>query len=644
MSHSERRLAAIMFTDMVGYTALSQKSEALAMQLLNMHRSLVRPFFPKHNGREVKTIGDAFLVEFGSALDAVRCAFDIQQSMHEMNSGRSQEKQIQLRVGVHVGDVIHNQNDVYGDAVNIASRIEPLAIPGGICLSQQVYDQVRNKFEFPLVSLGRKELKNVNEPVEVFRVAMPWEQTAVTEAPAFPTNRIAILPFTSFSSNPEDAYFADGVTDEIISAVAGISGLRVISRTSVIGYKGTTKKVKEIGKELEVGSILEGTFKKAGNKIRVTTQLINVADDEHLWAQNYDRNLDDVFEVQSDVAKQVADALKVRILSPEKERIEKKPTESTAAYTLYLKGRYHWNRRYFEDMKKAAEFFERAVKEDPGFALGYVGLADCFGLLRDNWGVDIVGNLEKAKTMVAKALELDPGLAEAHTTKAFVLYDECNLREAEEEYRKAIELKPSYATAHQWYSMLLRAQERWDEALEEIEKALELDPLSPIINFNHAIWYDAKRNYKRAIEIYKRVLELDPGYPLHHFMMWAYGRMGMSDDMRREASIAAKQVQGFESATRLWAEYCIACCEDNKQALRGLLPELEARANEPLVGASMVASCYFKLGENDKGFEWLELEYSQRRDMLLTIKIDPDFDEIRTDPRYLDLLKRLGLD
>jgi len=645
MPDGERRLAAIMYTDMVGYTALGQRNESLSLALVEEQRKLIRPILFRHSGREVKTMGDAFLVEFPNALDALRCAYDIQRATREFNVSLSPEKRIHLRVGLHVGDVVESEGDISGDAVNVASRIEPLAEDGGVCITRQVHDHVSNKFELPLVSLGPKTLKNVTEPMEVFKCVMPWEQTVAPEAATYPTNRIAILPFASFSSNPDDAYFADGVTDEIISAVAGIGGLNVISRTSVVRYKGTTKGVEEIGRELKVGSILEGTFKKAGNKIRVTTQLINVAEDKHLWAQNYDRNLDDVFEVQSDVAKQVAEALRVRILSPERERIEKKPTESTTAYTLYLKGRSIWNKRGLEDMKEAIEHFDLAVHEDPGFAPGYAGLADCYLLLRINWGIEREANLDKTKAMLTKAIGLDPELAEAHATRGLVLVSECLLRQAEEEYRKAIELKPSYAFARMWYFQLLAVQQRWDEAREQVEKAVELDPLSPVVISNLADFYFEKREYQKALEIYKKSAELDPAYySAHNAMFWTYGRMKMFDEMRKEGEICVRLLKDTYPHMQSWADYYGAFCEDDKEKVRRMLSELLTYDKDPGWTPYPIAGGYFLLGENDRGFELLELTYSKWRQALLNVKNDFAFDVIRNDPRYLDLLRRLGLD
>ncbi len=642
MAESERRLAAIMFTDMVGYTALGQRNESLSLALLEEQRKLIRPILGRHSGREIKTIGDAFLVEFLNALDAVRCAYDIQRAAREFNFSLPSEERIHLRVGLHLGEVVESQNDISGDAVNVASRIESLAEDGGVCLTRQVYDHVHNKFELPMRSLGQRTLKNVNEQLEVYKVVMPWEQSSREGASSFPANRIAILPFISFSADPNDEYFAEGVTEEIISTVSGISGLNVISRTSVMGYKGTTKNVRQIGSELEVGTVLEGTFRKAGNRIRVTTQLIDVANDKHLWSQNYDRTVDDVFAVQSDVARQVAEALRVEMRSPELERIQRKPTESTAAYTLYLKGRYLWNRRGLDDLKKAIEYFELAIHEDPNFALGFAGLADCYLMLRSDWGVDLEKNLEKAKSMVAKVLELNPESAEAHATRGMILTWERDFHLAEEEFRRAIELKPSYATAHHWYMWALCPQLRWDEALEQIEKAVELDPLSPIINDNLGLFYLWKRDYPRAIGPFKRAIELGMKSS-HGNLASTYGMMGMYEEMLREAPILIELLQPSAPLAKAMVDTYAAYYEGDKETVRRLLPTVEIHLQDANLTAFEIALFYFFLGEDEKGFEWLDRSFSRKEHLLPTLTFDPMLDRVRGDPRYLDLVKRLGL-
>ena len=642
MSQGERRLAAIMFTDIVGYTALAQSNESAAMELLQEHRRIVRPFFPKYGGREIKTMGDAFLVEFASALEAVRCAYAIQQALHEANSGRPEGEGFFIRIGIHSGDVIHNKNDVYGDSVNIASRIEPLATPGGICVSEEVYRQVKNKFELPLASLGKKELKHIEAPLEVFRVVQPWESyTRRTET--LDERRIAILPFVSFSPDPNDSFFADGITDEIITTVAGISGLSVISRTSVMGYKGSTKKVEEIGRELRVGSILEGSFKKAGNRIRVTAQLIDVDADKHLWAQNYDRTLDDVFEVQSDIAKQVAEALRVRILSPEKERIERRPTESTTAYTLYLKGRYLWNTRLLDDLKKATECFEQAVRQDPTFALGYGGLADCALLFRNNWGMDLAENLEKARSFAAKALELDSQLAEIHATKGLVYSTEFNFEQAETEFKRAIKLKPSYAAAHMWYNQVLLAELRWDEALEQLERTLELDPLSSVAYYNMGNFHYLKREFEKSLDLFTKAAELG-NQGAHGMAAAAWGMMKRYDNMKKENSILRDWGRKVYPKIDVGIDVFEAYMQGDKESVKKRLPELEAALREAGLACYNIACFHLFLGQNDEGFEWLERSFNSREFALANLQSDWDLDGVRTDPRYLDLLKRMGLD
>ncbi|HKT22652.1 MAG TPA: adenylate/guanylate cyclase domain-containing protein, partial [Nitrososphaerales archaeon] len=295
MSQGERKLAAIMFTDMVGYTSLGQRNEALSLALVEEQRSVVRPVVARHHGREVKTMGDAFLVEFPNVLDAVRCAYDIQRASREFNISMPEDRRIHLRIGVHLGDVVKSDGDIAGDAVNIASRIEPLAEDGGVCVTREVYNQVVNKVELHMKSLGPKTLKNVASPVEVYQVTMPWEAEAPTKEENLDTRRIAILPFVSLSPDPNDEYFADGLTEELIDRVCQVRELAVLARTSVMNYKGAKKSASQIGRELRAGALVEGSVRKSSNKIRVTAQLIRADTEEHLWSSKYDRDLADVF-------------------------------------------------------------------------------------------------------------------------------------------------------------------------------------------------------------------------------------------------------------------------------------------------------------------------------------------------------------
>ena len=638
---STRRLVAIMFTDIAGYTSLAQNDEPAALRLVQEQERLVRPLLELHRGRHVKSMGDGILMEFPNALDAVECAVDLQRHLQERNA-REELPALRVRVGIHLGDVQGVGADILGDAVNIASRIEPLAEPGGVCLSEDVVSQVHNKVPYPMERLGPKSLKGVQEPFAVYRVVLPGSRSAVSPEEAGPT-RLAVLPFVNISPDPNDEYFSDGMTEEIISAVSGIHGLSVISRTSVMGYKGTTKRVREIGRELEVGSVLEGSLRKAGNRIRVTAQLIDVREDRHLWAQNYDRELDDLFAVQSDVAKQVADALRVRIAIQESERIGRKPTENTTAYTLYLQGRYLWNKRGVEDVRKAAEYFEQAVQADPRFSLGYAGQADCWIILH-NWGVDLPASLANAEATVVKALEIDPGLGEAHATLGLVCKYKRDRRRAEEEFLTAIQMKPSYATAHQWYFLLLLSELRWDEALGQIRAAVELDPLSPVINYNYGIYFFAKRDYPKALELFQRATVLDPSYaPVLSRMANVYGRTKRFDEMRRCAALLVERLQGSLPWARRWADASFAMFEDDAPALRRLLPLMEAVQEESGHTASFLAAAYFYLGENDAGFKWLQRAFDRGED-LEGIQYEQEYDTVRSEPRYLDLVKRLGFD
>jgi adenylate cyclase len=307
-----------MFTDIVGFTTLGQKNESLALALLEEHRKLTRSILKKHHGREVKTIGDAFLLEFASALGAVTFAYEIQKATFENNQSSPDDQKLHVRIGVHLGDIVDSKGDISGDAVNVASRIEAFAEDGGVCITRHVYDHVRNKLDLKFSNLGPKSLKNVLSPLEVFRLDSPWEEKqreeeGEEESNNFPTYRLAVLPFVSISPKPSDEYFADGLTEELIDSFTQLGLFEVIARTTIMNYKKKEKNVSEIARELKVGSVVEGSVRKSGNKIRVTAQLINCNTEAHLWSSCFDAELKDIFKVQRDIAGKVVGPVREKL-------------------------------------------------------------------------------------------------------------------------------------------------------------------------------------------------------------------------------------------------------------------------------------------------------------------------------------------
>lgn len=511
MNNSGRQLVALMLTDMVGYTRLSQQDERRALRLLDDHNALILVSIDSHGGRVVKGTGDGFLVEFPSALQAVTCAVEIQHRVHDRNARNDAADCFEVRIGLHVGDVVRREGDLFGDGVNIASRIEPLASPGGICLSQAVHAQVWNKMDRPLISLGRKRLKNVDVPLEVFAVSLPWDERPVLPSAELDPTRIAVLPLTSISSAPEDAYFAEGMTEELIYTLSKVRGLQVIAHTSVMGYKATGKPIREIGSELNVGSIVEGSVRTSGDRLRITVQLVDVASEAHLWSGRYDRQVMDVFEIQSEIATQVAGELR-GVLDGAAAR--RQPTENLDAYKEYLKGRHFWARRTRMGLCKAIECFEAAVDTDPKFAKAYSGLADCYAVLA-NHGLEPPNSvLPKAEQAARRALAIDPDLAEAHASLG-ILYLEAqhDPLAAEKELRDALKLNPNYATGHHWLSLVLDFEGRLEEARREIEVALELDPLAHILHAASGMMAMEAGEYERAKVRFERARDLEPDYP-----------------------------------------------------------------------------------------------------------------------------------
>jgi len=642
LSDTERRLAAVAFIDLVGFTQLSQRDEELALRLLEEYRGLLRPVLAKHDGNEIKTIGDGFLVEFASALEAVRCAFDVQQALHDLNSTRPPERRFQARFGIHVGDVVHTQGDIYGDAVNIASRIEPLAEPGGICISQPVEVQVRNKLVFPITSIGVRTLKNVDLPMEVFKIALPWNQPSVSEAQSVPKTRIAILPFSNISPDQSDEYFADGMTEELINTISHNHQLKVIARTSVGRYKGSQKSISEIAKEIGVGSILEGSVRKAGNKIRVTAQLIDAVTEDHMWSDNYDRELDDVFSIQSDIAKSVSDALMVTLVPEEKKSVEKRATRSSTAYVRCLKGRTALRDRTESGMREAKKLFEEAIEEDERYAEAYAGLADAFYLLGNYRFMPRAETIKKGKEALDKALSLDDGLAEAHTTLAEFLVVDYRFAEAEAEFKRAIALSPNYALAHHWYAICLMETGRMAASNEETLLAAELDPLSPALEVNLAWGYAATGDRARSQRWLQRLKELDSANQFYDFTQALV--LEQSGDFEGAVRYTEKALKSHPANSGYVGSlgFYYARMGMHDEAAR-TLEKLNALPDGTFGKPFELAIVYSGLGEKDKMFNCLEAAYAEHSILFRVLRYARFESSIREDPRYTALFERANL-
>jgi len=632
-----------MFTDMVGYTALGQRNESLSLALVEEQRKLIRPILSRYHGREVKTMGDAFLVEFPNALDAVRCAYDIQRSTKEFNVPIPSERRIHLRIGVHLGDIIESIGDISGDAVNVASRIEPLAEDGGVCVTRSVYESMHNKFEMPLVSIGMKSLKNVNEPIEVYRMEMPWEKESVESGQELEAKRVAVLPFSSMSPDPNDEYFADGMTEELISTIARIKSLTVISRTSAMKYKGVRASVGEISHALRVGSVIEGSVRKSGDRTRIAAQLIDASTDGHLWAQTYEERIDDVFAIQRDIAEKVAEALKVMLLPSERKDMESKPTASPEAFSLYLRGRSYWNERTRERLEKAVRYLEDAVRLDKEFALAYSALADCYSIMSEWGGVSPVKTKPKAKEYAMKALDLNPRLGEAHISLAMVLasYDHDWVK-AKEEFRLGLELKPSYATGFQWHSIFLRWMGKYQESFEQISHASSLDPLSRAIGNNVGLGLSLIGKHEAAIEQLLKVIDANPdwGHP-HSALGGVYMRAKRFDEAiaeTRKALVLSENQPRYQAilAARL-------ARQGAKEEASQIVEALEGTSRNAYVDKVDMATALFAVGRLDEAFSYIEKAYEEKSERLLYYRELPWFEEARNDPRWAIIEQRLAI-
>jgi len=435
----------------------------------------------EHQGRIVKLTGDGMLVEFPSVVNAVACGVEIQRKMLERNVDVPEDRRVQFRIGIHLGDIIVEDSDIYGEGVNVAARIESIAKPGGVAVSGPVRDNVGNRLGLVFDDMGDQLLKNIERPVRVYNVVLADRAVSVASAVATASAKrenekpsIAVLPFTNMSGDPEQEYFSDGITEDIITDLSKISGLFVIGRNNVFAYKGKTVKLQQVAAELGIRFILEGSVRKAGQRVRITGQLIDGRDGGHLWADRYDRDLTDIFALQDEITKAIVSQLKVKLLPDEKKAIGQAPTGNIEAYTYYLRGREFFHRGSRSYYVLAKRMFSKAIELDPNYARAYAGIADCDSFLFLHYDEKVP--IEGIRANSAKALELDAGLAEAHASRGLVLTVEGNYHEAEREFERAIAINPNLFEANYLYARTFYVQGKLEEAARYYERAAEIKP------------------------------------------------------------------------------------------------------------------------------------------------------------------------
>jgi adenylate cyclase len=535
----QRRLAAILSADVVGYSRLMGIDEAGTLARLKaLRRDLIDPEIGAHSGRVVKLMGDGMLVEFGSAVDAVACAIEIQRLVREHDAGGSEDHPIQFRVGINVGDIIIDGNDILGDGVNIAARIEGVAAPGGISLSEDAWRQVKGKVAANFIDSGEHSLKNIARPVRIYRIELGEEGATKSAAPAsvLPDKpSIAVLPFQNMSGDAEQDYFCDGLVEDIITTLSKLTGLRVIARNSTFVYKGRSVDVRDAANQLGVRYVLEGSVRKSGNRIRITTQLIDAKDGAHVWAERYDRALDDIFAIQDEITLVLATEMQVKLIEGEQARLRYATTTNVEAWTYWVQGLSHFHQAVTKESNSRARFYwERALAFDPASAslnamLGFLHSVDA----RFGWWDDRETALGKARAYADRALEIDPGNADAHITSGCVFTMRERYDEAVADGRKAVELAPGSADVASLAGFILTHSGYPEEGVVQSEKAIALNPNYPAVYLGGL--GDAYRHAGRteqAIAAFKAYHARSPGFGLTDLVI-IYQEMGRAEDAKR---------------------------------------------------------------------------------------------------------------
>ena len=641
-----RQLAAIMFADMTGYTALMQEDERHAKVLRDRQRRTLETIIPAHKGKIIQYFGDGTLSLFDSAINAVQSAIEIQNELQK-------EPKVLLRIGIHSGDVVYDSQGVYGDCVNLASRIEALSVPGAVLISDKVYDEVKNQSGIKCTPLGKFSLKNVKRQVEVYAIAnagLAIPTPAQTGVKAGSEKSIAVLPFVNISADPENEYFSDGISEEILNALTRVEGLQVTARSSSFFFKGKNEDVRQIGSKLGVATVLSGSVRKAGKRIRTSVQLINAADGYHIWSEVYDTDMEDIFQVQDEISLKILNRLKENFSVKKNEPLKKVPTENLDAYNLYLKGRFHWNKSNPEEIIKAIKNFEEAIHIDPGFALPYCALAYCYSFMGSSGLMPPADAFSKAKDYALKAIELDPDHPESHLSLATIkFFHNWDFEGAEISLNKAVSLNLNSSLINQVHGWFLIAKGDFEKAIEKMEQAVILDPLSLPLISNLADAYAFAGRFPEALEQYDKAIEMDP-----HFRR-AFEGKGMLYLANNEYDKAIENLSHYQKLighplkglSSLGHAYAMA--GDKERALECLEKIKQREATEPAKLLYMdYAFLYAGLKDNDKAFYYLNKTFEERMGiaclgMIFCIRY-PMLNELRSDKRFSELTKRMRID
>ena len=540
----ERRLAAILAADVAGYSRLMGADEEGTHERLRAHlREVADPKISSHRGRVVKSTGDGILVEFASVIDAVRCAVEMQQSMAKRNAAVPADDRIQFRIGIHQGDIIAEDGDIFGDGVNVAARLEGLAEPGGVCVSARVQEDVAGRLDLGFEDLGEQQVKNIARPIRVHRIrnVTPAKTPAAPAQPTLPLPdkpSVAVLPFTNMSGDPEQEFFADGISEDVITALSRYPSLFVIARNSSFTYRGRAVDVKLVGRELGVRYVLEGSLRKAGNRIRVTAQLVEAETGKHVWAERYDRDLADLFAVQDEIAQAVTIAIAPAIADAEQHRATRKPPESLDAWAAYQRGLWHVSKATSDDVATAEKFFQQAIDLDPSFSSAYAALAMVHGQQADDYQTrSLPETLSSFEALARRAVALDGADAEARATLSNALWRRADYEGALAEADLALAASPNLAFGHHMLGATLIFSGRPKEGLASIERSIRLDPRHPraaVRLMQVALALYLSREYTPAVEAAKRAIRSYPDYPnSYRWLAAALGQLGRTDEAKK---------------------------------------------------------------------------------------------------------------